>query len=98
MLWPLLRGLGPTPLPRPQRIYGRISAPIDASAFGSSWEDNDGAGALRDAVRAAVAQGIADLQAERELDAARRLAPRLWGEARRLTHAQATELRRILHL
>jgi hypothetical protein len=39
LLWPLLRGLGPTPLPRPQRIYGRISTPIDASAFGSSWED-----------------------------------------------------------
>jgi 1-acyl-sn-glycerol-3-phosphate acyltransferase len=98
LLWPLLRGLGPTPLPRPQRIYGRFSAPIDASAFGSSWEDTDGARALRDTVRAAVEQGIADLQAERELDPARRLGPRLWGEARRLTRAQATELRRILHV
>ena len=98
MLWPLVRGLGPTPLPRPQRIYGRISASIDASTFGSSWEDTDGARALRDAVRAAVAQGIADPQAERELDPARRLAPRLFGEARRLTRAQASELRRILHL
>ncbi len=98
MLWPLVRGLGPTPLPRPQRIYGRISAPIDASAFGSSWEHSEGARALRDAVRTAVARGIADLQAERERDPARRLAPRLWGEATRLSQAQATELRRILHL
>jgi 1-acyl-sn-glycerol-3-phosphate acyltransferase len=98
LLWPLLRGLGPTPLPRPQRIYGRILAPIDASAFGSSWEDADGARALRDAVRAAVQHGIADLQAERELDPARHLGPRLWGQARRLTGAQATEVRRILHL
>jgi 1-acyl-sn-glycerol-3-phosphate acyltransferase len=98
LLWPLLRGLGPTPLPRPQRIYGRISAPIDASAFGSSWEDTAGARTLRDAVRAAVKEGIDDLQAERERDPARHLAPRLLGEARRLTRAQTNELRRILHL
>jgi len=25
LLWPLVRGLGPTPLPRPQRIYGRFA-------------------------------------------------------------------------
>jgi 1-acyl-sn-glycerol-3-phosphate acyltransferase len=98
LLWPLLRGLGPTPLPRPQRIYGRIAAPIDASAFGSSWDDTDGARALRDAVRIAVERGIADLQTERELDPARHLAPRLWGEAKRLTKAQAAEVRRMLHL
>jgi hypothetical protein len=95
MRWPLVGGLGPTPLPRPQRMNGRVSASIDASTFGSSWEDTDGARALRDAVRAAVARGIADLQAERELDPARRLALRLFGDARRLTRAQATELRRI---
>jgi len=96
MLWPIVRGLGPTPLPRPQRIYVRIGAPIDAAAFGTSWEDVDGARALRDAVRAAVRRGIADLQAERERDPARRLVPRLAGEARRLTRAQAAALRRML--
>jgi len=49
-------------------------------------------------VRAAVERGIADLQAERARDPARRLAPRLWGEAKRLTQAQAAELRSMLRL
>ena len=98
LLWPLVRGLGPTPLPRPQRIYGRFAAPIDARAFGSSWGNTSAAKALRDAVRAAVQGGIRDLQAERAQDPARSLAPRLWGEAKRVTHEQATTLRRILKL
>lgn len=98
LLWPLVRGLGPTPLPRPQRIYGRLAAPIDARSFGSSWRDTSAAKALRDAVQAAVRGGIDDLQAERAHDPARSLAPRLWGEAKRLTYAQAAALRRIMRL
>mgnify|MGYP001501884823 CR=1 FL=1 len=96
LLWPLVRGLGPTPLPRPQRIYGRLFPPIDARAFGSSWEDADAARGLRDAVREAVAGGIAELRAERRSDPARDLGPRLTREARRLTGAQAAALRRLL--
>ena len=96
LLFPLVRGLGPTPLPRPQRIYGRIAAPIDAANFGSSWDDATGAAALRDVVRAAVAAGIAELERERERDPARHLVPRLGGEAVRLTRAQAAALRRML--
>ena len=98
LLWPIVRGLGPTPLPRPQRIYGRIGAPIDASAFGASWEDAAGAAALRDAVRTAVASGIADLEREREDDPARHLVPRLRDEAARLTRAQAAALRHLLRV
>jgi 1-acyl-sn-glycerol-3-phosphate acyltransferase len=98
LLWPVVRGLGPTPLPRPQRIYGRLFAPIDARAFGSSWEDVEGARGLRDAVRAAVWGGIEELREERRRDPARDLVPRLRGEARRLTRAQAAALRRMLPL
>lgn len=96
LLFPVVRGLGPTPLPRPQRIYGRIARPIDARAFGSSWDDTQGARALRDEVRAAVAAGIATLQAERRRDSARKLVPRLGGEAARLTRAEAAALRGML--
>jgi 1-acyl-sn-glycerol-3-phosphate acyltransferase len=96
LLFPLVRGLGPTPLPRPQRIYGRIGAPIDARAFGSSWDDAAGAAALRDEVKAEVRAGIDALEAERERDPGRRLAPRLRGEAVRLTTTQSTALRRVL--
>ncbi len=98
MLAPIVRGLGPTPLPRPQRIYGRISAPIDARAFGMSWDDVRGAAALRDAVRDGVRRGIDDLELERERDPARHLVPRLRGEARRLTRAQVSALRGLLRL
>jgi 1-acyl-sn-glycerol-3-phosphate acyltransferase len=87
LIWPLVRGIGPTPLPRPQRIYSRIGEPIDARTFGSRWDDAPGARRLRAAVATAVEQGIADLLAERELDPARRLVPRLAGEARRATRA-----------
>jgi len=96
MLWPVVRGLGPTPLPRPQRIYVRLGAPIEARAFGSSWNDTSGARALRDAVHGAVRRGISELQVERRYDPARKLGPRLRGEAQRLTRAQAAALRRML--
>lgn len=96
LLFPVVRGLGPTPLPRPQRIYGRIAAPIDARRFGDSWNDTDGAAALRDAVRDAVASGIAQLLAERERDPDRRLVSRLRGGAVRLTREQAAVLRGML--
>lgn len=96
MLLPLVRGLGPTPLPRPQRIYVRLAPPIEARAFGSSWEDAAGAAELRDAVRTAVRAGIGELQLEREDDPARHLVPRLRDEALRLTRSQAAVLRRML--
>ena len=96
LLFPVVRGLGPTPLPRPQRIYGRIAAPIDARAFGSRWDDAAGAARLRDAVRDGVREGIADLQREREADPARHLVPRLQGEVARLTRAQVAALRAML--
>lgn len=96
LLFPVVRGLGPTPLPRPQRIYGRIAAPIDARAFGSRWDDAAGAARLRDAVRDGVREGIADLQREREADPARHLVPRLQGEVARLTRAQVAALRGML--
>jgi 1-acyl-sn-glycerol-3-phosphate acyltransferase len=96
LLFPVVRGLGPTPLPRPQRIYGRLAEQIDARQFGSSWDDADAARALRDEVKRAVRRGIEDLRAERRRDPARKLGPRLRGEVRRLTRAQAAALRRML--
>ena len=96
MLFPIVRGLGPTPLPRPQRIYGRLAPPIDGRRFGASWEDTAGAAELRNHVREAVARGIEELKGEREDDPARHLAPRLGGEALRLTRAQVAALRGLL--
>jgi 1-acyl-sn-glycerol-3-phosphate acyltransferase len=96
LVWPVVRGLGPTPLPRPQRIYGRIGEPIDARAFGTSWDDAAGAKRLRDATSAAIRHGIDELLTERRDDPARDLGPRLRGEVRRLTRAQVTAVRHLL--
>ena len=96
LLFPIVRGLGPTPLPRPQRIYARIGTPIDARSFGSSWSDAAGARRLRDAAKAAVAQGIEQLLAEREHDPERHLVPRVRAEARRMTRAQVAAARRLV--
>lgn len=96
LLFPVVRGLGPTPLPRPQRIYARFGEPIDATGFGSAWEDAEGAAALRDAVREVVSATIEELLAERESDPGRRLIPRIAGEAARLTRTQAEAVRRLL--
>lgn len=96
MLWPVVRGIGPTPFPRPQRIYGRLAAPIDARDFGRSWDDTDGARGLRDAVKTAVKGGIDDLIAERDKDPARLLLPRLRGETERFMRSQAANLRKRL--
>ncbi len=96
LLWPVVRGIGPTSLPRPQRIYARIAAPIDAHDFGRSWDDDEGAVRLRDSVKAAVDSGIDDLIAEREDDPARDLVPRLRGKTERFVRSQAAGLRRRL--
>ena len=96
LVWPIVRGLGPTPLPRPQRIYGRIAAPIDARDFGSAWDDAAGAKALRDATSSAIRTGIDALLDEREADPGRDLVPRVTGEVRRLTRAQVAAARHLL--
>jgi 1-acyl-sn-glycerol-3-phosphate acyltransferase len=96
MVFPIVRGLGPTPLPRPQRIYARLGTPIDAREFGRKWSDDAAARRLRDAAKAAVAQGIEDLLAEREADPERRLGPRMRAEARRMTRAQVAAARGLV--
>lgn len=64
---PLPKGVGPTLLPRPQRLYFKFADPIDTTRFSGRDPDQD-ARALRDEVRAAVEAGIAGLQRLRETD------------------------------
>jgi 1-acyl-sn-glycerol-3-phosphate acyltransferase len=74
---PLARGIGPTLLPRPERLYFRFAEPIDTTRFGGRADDDGAARALRDEVRAAVETGIDELQRVRDADPKRRLAARL---------------------
>jgi 1-acyl-sn-glycerol-3-phosphate acyltransferase len=70
--WPIqrpVRGVGLTPLPRPERLYFWFGEPIATAA--RKPED------VRDEVKAAIEGGIAFLHDERENDPHRGLLPRL---------------------
>lgn len=73
---PLVRGAGPTLLPRPERLYFGFGEPIDTTRF-DGRQDDDAARALRDEVRAAVEHGLDVLLAERAADPQRSLTARL---------------------
>jgi hypothetical protein len=74
---PLVRGVGPTVLPRPQRFYFTFGAPIETAYLRGLESNVRVRRALRDHVRAAIEAGIASLLRERERDPNRHLAARL---------------------
>jgi 1-acyl-sn-glycerol-3-phosphate acyltransferase len=78
---PLARGVGPTLLPRPERLYFGFGQPIDTTRFRGRAEDDAAARALRDEVRGAVEVGITELHALRAADPKRGLAARLRSSA-----------------
>ena len=75
---PVVRGIGPTPIPRPERLYFWFGEPIDSARFGSRFDDTTAARALRDEVKQAILNGIQFLRDERDQDANRGLTPRLF--------------------
>lgn len=74
--FPLVRGVGPTPLPRPERLYFKFSEPVETGRLGGDPSD-DNARAVRDETRAAVEAGIEELLAFREEDPLRGFPARL---------------------
>jgi len=81
---PLVRGVGPTLLPRPERLYFWFGNPIDTARYGGAGNDDAAVRNVRDEVRAAVEEGIRTLRVEREHDPHRGLLPRLWHEEHEL--------------
>ncbi len=79
---PIARGVGGTPLPRPERLYFQFGAPIPTASLTTSYEDDAAMRALRDRVRGAVQAGIDELLELRERDPDRALLPRLLAAAR----------------
>ncbi|MDX1656636.1 MAG: lysophospholipid acyltransferase family protein [Candidatus Competibacteraceae bacterium] len=87
---PLLRGVGPSPFPRPQRFYFKFAPAIDTRDYGGDWENDTYCRQLRDQVKVAVETDIHQLLEIRQQDPHRRLLPRLLGGfSRRLTGARA---------
>ena len=80
---PIPRGIGPTLLPRPERLYFWFGHPVDTSRYGGAGDDEAAARAVRDEVRAAVLAGIEALRAERgSVTPHAGVLGRLWHEAR----------------
>lgn len=77
---PLIRGLGPTLVPRPQRMYLRFGSPIDtnrpAGTTAAAWEAT-----VKEHTQAALEATLDDLRACRETDPFRHLNPLAWGRA-----------------
>ena len=74
---PIVRGVGATAIPRPERLYFWFGEPINTRRFGSSFEDTSAARALRDEVKRAILVGIQFLRDERDQDPNRALLTRL---------------------
>jgi 1-acyl-sn-glycerol-3-phosphate acyltransferase len=65
---PIVRGVGPTPIPRPERLYFWFGEPIDTSSLGGRYDDTAAARALRDEVKREILSGIQYLRDERDQD------------------------------
>jgi 1-acyl-sn-glycerol-3-phosphate acyltransferase len=65
---PVVRGLGPTPIPRPECLYFWFGEPIDSTRFGSRFDDMSAARSLRDEVKRAILVGVHFLRDERDQD------------------------------
>lgn len=75
-LFPIVRGIGPTPIPRPERQYYWFGEPIDTGGIAAG--DDRGIGRIRDETKAAIEAGIAFLLGEQARDPDRSLVRRLF--------------------
>lgn len=81
--WPLWRGIGPTPIPRPERQYYWFGEQIQTTSMKSCHNDDTTVRKVRDTTKTAVEYGIQFLLDEREHDKNRSLIGRLLGPEHR---------------
>ena len=81
--WPLWRGIGPTPIPRPERQYYWFGEQIQTTSVRSRHNDDTTVREVRDSTKTAVEYGIQFLLNEREHDKNRSLIGRLLGPEHR---------------
>jgi 1-acyl-sn-glycerol-3-phosphate acyltransferase len=77
LAWPIARGVGLTPLPRPERFYFAFGEPLDTAPWAGRHDDQRALRAVRDRARAGVEGCIEFLLEERERDPDRYLFKRL---------------------
>ena len=74
---PVLRGIGPTPIPRPVRMYFELMPAIETRRFAGRADDDEACMALRDEVQAAIEGGIDGLLRLRDEDPMRTFSARV---------------------
>ncbi|MFC9963493.1 lysophospholipid acyltransferase family protein [Nocardia ignorata] len=74
---PLVKGIGPTPIPRPERFYYSAGAPIDPTPWIGTDDIDSAAADLRDVVQKSLEEELQFLFSERERDNGRGLIGRL---------------------
>ena len=67
-MMPLARGMGPTMLPKPVRLYFSIGEPIDTRSWAGKERDDQACYALREQVAAAIYTELDQLAIERKWD------------------------------
>ncbi|MGI5322365.1 lysophospholipid acyltransferase family protein [Actinomadura nitritigenes] len=96
VLMPVSRGIGPTPIPRPQRLYFGFGEPIDTSLWAGRADDDRAVTEVRDLTRKAVEEIIHGLRAEQRDDPSRTPAGRLARTTGRLLGRAVRGRRRVL--
>jgi 1-acyl-sn-glycerol-3-phosphate acyltransferase len=79
--FPIVRGIGPTPIPRPERQYYWFGETIDTATVEAT--DDRAIADIRDQTKTAIEQGIAFLLEEQRVDPQRSVVRRLFGPERR---------------
>jgi 1-acyl-sn-glycerol-3-phosphate acyltransferase len=74
---PVVRGVGLSMWPRPERFYFRFGEPIETAGYEGRGDDPEALAAVRDETKAALEEGIEWILAEREQDPDRGLVARL---------------------
>lgn len=80
MAMPLLRGVGPTLIPRPQRMYLRFAPPIDTTKP-AGIDEQDWVATIRDETKKTLERTLDELLAIRAEDPYRELNPLAWHRA-----------------
>jgi 1-acyl-sn-glycerol-3-phosphate acyltransferase len=91
LLPPLVHGLGPTWLPRPERFYFSFAPAIDTAQLEGREDDDATCFRLRERVRKAVEREIAFLLTERKRDPERAFGVRVLDQLRGLTRAPGNQ-------
>jgi 1-acyl-sn-glycerol-3-phosphate acyltransferase len=74
---PLVKGIGPTPIPRPERLYFQFMPAVETEAYRGREDDDALCRQLREQVAQSIEEGIDALQSYRATDPKRALLPRL---------------------